>query len=150
MADSDRDYSKVKPIKLAPWNAEEFFLGQRTVTLTFRIHGVWSIVNGTKPMPIPPTPPTPTPTGDNTMGITTPADASFTRSLEDWRRHNKLACEALVTCVKGHELRHISVMENALICGYYWIKHMAGKATDGSLRLNRTLLVLFKATLPSL
>ena len=111
MADSDRDYSKVKPIKLAPWNAEEFLLWQRMVTLTFRIHGVWSIVDGSEPMPTPPTPPTLT--GDNAMGITTLADASFTCSLEDWRRRNTLACEALVNCVKGHELRHISIMENA-------------------------------------
>ena len=112
MADSDRDpYSKVKPIKLAAWNAEEFLLWQRMVTLTFRIHGVWSIVNGSEPMPTPPTPPTPA--EDNAMGNTTSVDASFTRSLEDWRRRNTLACEALVNCVKGHELRHISVMENA-------------------------------------
>ena len=114
MADSDRDtFSKVKPIKLAPWNAEEFLLGQRMVALTFCIHGVWSIVNGSEPMPTPPMPSTPTPTENNAMGITTPADASFARSFEDWRRCNTFACVTLVNCVKGHKLRHISVIENA-------------------------------------
>ena len=110
----DRDVPKVKTIKLAEWNPNEFILWQRMVSMTFQVHDVWPIVNGSEPMPTPPPSADPSDSDDEEPSSTfNEKDPSFIRSLAKWRRRNILACEALINCVKGHELQRISQMDNA-------------------------------------
>ena len=106
---TDRDSSKTKTIKLTEWNPNEFNLWQRMVSMTFQVYDVWTIVNGSVPKPTPPS------SNENTNEPTTSNenDAGYIRSLADWRRRNILACEALINCVKGHELCRISLLDNA-------------------------------------
>lgn len=97
----------IKPIKLQEWNDKDFNLWRRQASSTFRLHSLMGIVDGSVPIPERPVPQS----GDD--GPVLDDDPAFLNSLARWRRGNMLACESLVNCVKGHELRRISTMENA-------------------------------------
>jgi hypothetical protein len=107
---TDQDSSKTKTIKLTEWNPNDFILWQRMVYMTFQVYDVWTIINGSEPNPTPPS--SSSPDTDEPTSPPNKNDACYKRSLADWRRRNILACEAVINCIKGHELRRISQLDN--------------------------------------
>lgn len=111
MTDSDRDTLKIKTIKLAEWNPNEFILWQHMVSMTFQAYDVWSIVNGSEPIP------TPSSSADGEQySSSNENNIAYIHSLADWTRRNILVCKSNVV-IKFEILEHtIASVPDADIC----------------------------------